>query len=48
MFRALRYGPDHPGIAALRAKGVALPLDPGVGPPTNQYVPPAEDESAED
>ena len=48
MFRALRYGPAHPGIVALRAKGVALPLDPGVGPPTNQYVPPADDEPEED
>ena len=44
MFRALRYGADHPGIAALRAKGIDLPEDPGVGPPTNQYVPPPDDE----
>jgi hypothetical protein len=36
MFRAERYGPDHPGIVALRAKGAAIPVDPGSGPATNQ------------
>jgi hypothetical protein len=44
MFRALRYGPDHPGIVALRNEGVAIPDDPGAGPPTNQYVPPPKDD----
>jgi hypothetical protein len=34
VFRVLRYAPDHPGIAALRAKGADIPLDVGHGPPT--------------
>lgn len=38
LFRAERYAPDHPGILALRAKGAPIPLDPGRGPATNQYV----------
>lgn len=44
LFRAERYAPDHPGIVALRAKGAAIPLDPGRGPATNQYVEPKEDD----
>jgi hypothetical protein len=44
MFRALRYGPDYPGIVALRNEGVSIPDDPGAGPPTNQYVPPPKDD----
>jgi len=39
MFRAERYGADHPGIVALRAKGAAIPLHPGIGPATHQRVP---------
>ena len=35
---------DHPGIVALRNEGVAIPDDPGAGPPTNQYVPPPKDD----
>jgi hypothetical protein len=48
IFRAMRYGPDHPGIVALREAGVAIPETPGAGPPTNQYVPPPEDEEESD
>ena len=42
LFRAERYAPDHEGILALRARGAAIPLDPGTGPATNQYVEPEE------
>lgn len=38
MFRAERYGAEHPGIVALRAKGAAIPLHPGTGPATHQRV----------
>ncbi len=44
LFRAERYAPDHPGIRALRARGAAIPLDPGMGPATNQYVAAEEEE----
>jgi hypothetical protein len=44
IFRATRYGNDHPGIAALREAGVALPAEPGTGPATNQYVPPPKED----
>jgi hypothetical protein len=47
LFRAERYAPDHPGIVALRAKGAPIPLDPGAGPATNQYVEPAEEAGEE-
>ena len=42
LFRAERYESDHPGILALRAKGAPIPIDPGSGPATNQYVEAAE------
>ena len=32
LFRAERYAPDHPGIAALREKGAPNPPRPGFGP----------------
>ncbi len=47
LFRAERYGNEHPGIRALRDKGVPLPPDPGVGPATNQYVP-SDEEGADE
>ena len=47
LFRAERYAPDHPGIVYLRERGAAIPLDPGAGPATNQYVEPEEDKDAE-
>jgi len=43
LFRAERYGPDHPGIVALRTKGAPVPMDPGSGPATNNR--PAEEDS---
>ena len=43
LFRAERYASDDPGIVALRAKGAPIPLDPGSGPATNQYVEPVEE-----
>lgn len=48
LFRADRYASDHPGIAALRAKGAPIPEDPGSGPATNQYVPPPAAEAGEE
>ncbi|MEM9801532.1 MAG: aryl-sulfate sulfotransferase [Planctomycetota bacterium] len=48
LFRARRYGPDHPGIVALREAGVSLPDDPGTGPATNQFVPPPEEDDEAD
>jgi hypothetical protein len=42
LFRADRYAADHPGIVALRERGAPIPLDPGAGPATNQYVEPEE------
>ena len=48
LFRAERFAADDPAIAALRAKGAAIPLDPGTGPATNQYVPPPEEDAAEE
>ncbi len=42
LFRAERYESDHPGVLALRAKGARVPIDPGSGPATNQYVEAAE------
>ena len=47
LFRAERYAPEHPGIVALRAKGAAIPEDPGVGPATNQRVDPEPDPEPE-
>jgi hypothetical protein len=38
LFRAERFAADHPGIVALRAKGAAIPLEPGTGPATNQLT----------
>lgn len=40
MFRAERYGAEHPGIVALRAKGAAIPSHPGRGPATHQRASP--------
>jgi hypothetical protein len=48
IFRAQRYGSDHPGILALRERGASIPLDPGVGPATNQRIEPEEDEPEEE
>jgi len=50
IFRAQRYGLDHPGILALRERGAPIPLDPGTGPATNQRVEPeeSEEDSSED
>ena len=42
--RAERYGTGHPGIVALRAKGAAIPVDPGSGPATHQRSP-SDDET---
>jgi len=47
LFRAERYGPDDPGIVALRAAGVELPQNPGTGPATNQRVDEEEQEDEE-
>ena len=43
LFRATRYASDHPGLVAMRERGAPIPLDPGTGPATNQYVPPEGD-----
>lgn len=43
LFRAERYAPDHPGIVRLRERGASIPLDPGTGPATNQYVEPEQE-----
>jgi Arylsulfotransferase (ASST) len=48
MFRAPRYAADHPGIVALRAKGAPIPLDPGSGPATNQWIEPEEEEDEDE
>lgn len=48
IFRANRYAADHPGIVALRDKGAPIPMDPGVGPATNQWIEPESDESEEE
>lgn len=48
IFRAQRYGPNHPGILALRERGASIPLDPGGGPATNQRVDPEEGEEEEE
>ncbi|MFT5290962.1 MAG: hypothetical protein ACI8QS_002619 [Planctomycetota bacterium] len=42
LFRAVRYGSDHPALRALREKGALIPGDPGAGPATNQFVKPEE------
>ena len=47
LFRATRLAADHPGIVALRESGAPIPLDPGTGPATNQYVPPPDEEEDE-
>ena len=47
LFRATRFAADHPGIAALRARGAPIPADPGTGPATNQYEPPPEEAEEE-
>ena len=47
LFRATRYAPDHPGIVALRARGLSIPEDPGTGPATNNRIPPEEEEEEE-
>jgi hypothetical protein len=46
LFRAERYAPDDPGIVALRRRGAPIPLDPGTGPATHQFVPPANEGDA--
>lgn len=46
LFRAERFATDHAAIVALRERGAPIPLDPGKGPATNQYVPPELDEEA--
>ena len=42
LFRAERYGSDHPAIRALRSKGAPIPSDPGAGPATNQNQDPEQ------
>ena len=49
IFRAPRYAADSPNIVALRERGAPIPESAGVGPATNQYVPPPEeDEESEE
>lgn len=42
LFRAERYGSDHPAIRALRSKGAPIPSNPGAGPATNQHEDPEQ------